>query len=467
MKKFLPILLILLPFLLFKIFNLSVRLSDSNIYFYTGYQLLQEKILYKDIFFTNFPLIPYASAAYFLLLFGNLKLFFLTPAIEATVVGSLIYLITIKQFKNPLLSALSSLLYVYSFIVLATSDHQSGVFLASLFAVLSYYFFASKRYVLTGVFIALALLTKAYFIPILAAYIFTILFERSEAESRNNTTTFSLQARKIGLFCTGFIVTIFLILLPTLLFAFPDFIKDVFTYSLTRTQGVEKGRIIWFFLTHDPILFTVLIFNLYLLLKKHFFGFLSLFGILFFFLYQDIYYLYLNFLVPFLSLSFPLFYQTVQKQFPVQKYILPTILGVFLVYNVFSYLSGFKDLQKVNIDAMAQAVSEQNPKYLYGINSLTPALSYTTGVPLLNDVIDTNPNIYRKGFLDAEKMTADAMNNNALIIGEGLDYPSYGVQDPLVGEIFNEDKIKQSCTLSAAFPVQNEGPQNRITFFSC
>jgi hypothetical protein len=470
MKKLLPIVLIIIPFLLFKIFNLSIRLSDSNIYFYTAYQLLQGKILYKDIFFTNFPLLPYVSVGYFLAFFGNLKLFFLTPAIEASIIAALIYIIVLRQTKNTmpgadlhpaLLSALSALFYLYSFIALATSDHQSGVFLASLFAIVSYYFFISKRYVLTGVFIALALLTKAYFIPIFAAYLAVLLFERSEKSFS------SRDARTIILFLGGFLVTIFVILLPTLLFAYQDFIKDVFVYSLTRTQGVEKGRLIWFFITHDFLLFSVLIFNLYLLLKKQFFGFLSLFGILFFFFYQDIYYLYLNFLVPFLCISFPMMYEAVQKSFKPNRYLLPAIIGIFLLYNVYSYLSGYNNLQKIDIVGMTKTVREQNPKFIYGINSIAPALAYTSGIPLLNGVVDTNPNIYRKGFLNSERMTADAIRNHALIVGEGLEYPMYQVNETLTGEVFDGEKIKKSCKQVGSFPVQNEGPENRINVFQC
>jgi len=464
MKRYLPLLFIIAPFLLFKIFNLSVRLSDSNIYFYTGYQLLHGQILYKDIFFTNFPLLPYASSLYFLLFFGNLKLFFLAPALEASAVTAMIYILVQKQTKNMMLSTLSSLLYLYSFIVLATTDHQSGVFLASLLAVISYYFFIEKKYVPTGIFIALSLLTKAYFIPIFAAYIFTLFFDQAKRVEKFSTA--SNTARTIVPFLIGFILTIFIVLLPTILFAYQDFVKDVFIYSLTRTQGVEKGRLIWFFLTHDFILFTILLFNLYLVVKKNFFGFLSFFGILFFFFYQDIYFLYLNFLVPFLCLSFPILYEAIRKNFRPNIYLIPTIVGIFILYNIYSYFSGFITLQKIDINAVTDAVKRQNPKYLYGINSLTPALSYTGGVPLLNGVIDTNPNIYRKGFLNAKSMSDAAIKNHALIIGEGLDYPIYQVNEPLTGEIFTED-IKKLCKKVGSFPVQNEGPANRINLFQC
>lgn len=464
MKRYLPVLYIIIPFLLFKLFNLSVRLSDSNIYFYTAYQLLHGKILYKDIFFTNFPMLPYVSAVYFLFLFGNLKLYFLTPSLEASAVTFLIYAITIKQTKNALVSILSSFLYLYSFIVLSTSDHQSGVFLASLFAVLSYYFFQEKKYLFTGIFIALALLTKAYFIPIAAAYTFTFFFERVKRIEKQYILDFGQTVMK---FLVGFIVTAGIVLLPTLLFAFPDFIKDVFVYSLTRTQGVEKGRLIWFFLTHDLVLFTLLISNLWLLTKRHFFGFLSLFGLLFFFFYQDIYYLYLNFFVPFLCLSFPLLYQTLQKQLKLQRYILPTILGIALLINFSVYFSGYKNLQKVDIATMTDAVKKANPPVLYGINSLTPALSYTTGIPLLNNVVDTNPNIYRKGILNAQKMSEDAIRQHALLIANGVDYPAYGVRQLVVDEIFDLEALQKSCQIISEFPVQNEGTENVISFAAC
>ena len=246
LKINLPIIFIITPFLLFKFFNLSVRLSDSNIYFYTGYQLLQGKILYKDIFFTNFPLLPYMSSLYFLLFFGSLKLFFLTPAIEASIVAALIYFIAQRQTKSILLSTLSSMLYLYSFIVLVTSDHQSGVFLASLFAVISYYFFFQRKHFLAGIFIALAFLTKAYFIPIFAAYFVTLFLERSEKSfsSPHERTKRIERARTIMQFVGGFIATIVLILLPTLLFAYHAFIKDVFILGASNPLPSHTSSIL-------------------------------------------------------------------------------------------------------------------------------------------------------------------------------------------------------------------------------
>jgi hypothetical protein len=484
MKKYLPFLILASCFLLLKVTNLGIRLSDTNIYFYTGYQLLQGKILYKDIFFTNFPLLPYVSSLYYLLTFKQLPLFYFTAAIEAAVTGFLIYKIVLKQSKDSLLSALCSSLYLFSFMLLSTTEHQTGVFLASLFAVASYYFYLEKRYLFMGIFIALALLTKAYFLPIFATYLVILFFDQrgeknrgGKSEKKHSTVISSVSERSPGIshfirndilrFVVGFTITIFIILLPSLLLAPHDFIKDVFQYSLTRSQGVSKMNILWFFITHDLLLFASLVYSIIMIRKHLFFGLLSIFSIIFFFLYKDIYYLYLNFLLPFLCLAFANLYQDITKRIELQKMIIPSIIIIFLIINFFIYMNGYRNLQKIeNIEVLTQAIEQANPQSLYGINSLTPVLAYLTDTPLLNGIVDTNPNIYRKGYLNATKMTAVALKDRSLFVTQGLSYPEFGVEQPVTDEIF-DTKIMKNCRLVQSLTVKNEGPQNRINLISC
>lgn len=453
MKKYLPIAILISAFFIFKLGSFGIRLSDTNIYFYTGYKLLHGQILYKDIFFTNFPLLPYLSAFYYLLTGGKLSLFFLTPMIEVSATSFVIYKI-IKAKNSPPLALISSFLYLFSFIVLSTSDHQTGVFFASFASVLSYYFYLNKRFVLSGIFVALALLTKAYFLPILLTYL-AVFVSGKEWRSLFN-------------FLKGAAVAGFIIMLPTLLFAFPDFVKQVFEYSLTRSQGIGKSGIIWFFITHDFTLFVLLLFSLLSIKKDKFLGLLSLFGIVFLVFYQDVYYLYLNFLVPFLVLSFANFYRTMKTNFDLQKAIIPTVLFPLVLYSIASYITGFRNLQKLNnFSEIVETIKKENPKALYGVNDIAPALSYATQVPLLNGVIDTNANIYRKGILDARKMTRDAIGQKALIITHGLDYPQQGVTELVTDEIFDAEAVKKSCKLVGSFPVQTEGPENRLNLMRC
>jgi uncharacterized membrane protein len=454
LKIYIPIALLILTFIIIKSASFGVRLSDTNIYFFTGYKLLEGQVLYRDIFFTNFPLLPYLSSIYFLLTGGSLSLFFLTPVIEVSAVSFLIYLIAKEKTGNTYLSITSSVLYLFSFIILSTSDHQTGVFFASLAAVLSYYCYLHKKYLVSGVFIALTLLTKVYFLPVLLALLTIFIIDRKWKQTLR--------------FLIGAGITGIIIMLPTLLFALPDFINNVFMYSLTRSQGIEKSGIFWFFITHDFILFVLLLFNLFNIKTNRFFGLVSLFGILFVFFYKDVYYLYLNFLIPFLALSFPEFYKIVHKNFSLQKAILPTIIVPFVFYSLITYVNGFQDLQKLNnLSEITNAIKNENPKVLYGVNDIAPVLSYTSGVPLLNNIIDTNSNIYRKGILNAKKLTSDAITQKGMIIAHGLSYPEYGVEEAVVDEIFDKEQIKKSCKLVKSFTIKMEGPENRLNLLRC
>ncbi len=454
MKRYLPILIVIGIFLFLKITNLSIRLSDTNIYFYTAYQLLQGKVLYKDIFFTNFPVLPYVSMIYFYIVGKSLSWYYITAAIEASIVSFLLFYLVLKKTKEKLIALTTSLLYLFSFIILTTTDHQTGVFLASLFAILSYLLiFEKKKYVFGGVFIALALLTKAYFLPVFLAIVITLAIK---------------DYKNLFLFLLGVGGATFLILLPSLILARNDLIRDVFLYSLTRSQGISKTNILWFFLRHDFLLVVSLLSSLVMVRKYLFFSLLSLFSLLFIIVYQDIYYLYLNFIVPFLCLSFANLQLFLREKFHIQKMVVPTIVVIFLLINLIIYFSSYRTLQKVEqADQLLSLIRKENPPVLYGVNSIAPALAYLTQTPLLNNIVDTNENIFRKGFLNADSLTTDAINQHAMIIAPGVFYPTFNVQEDITGGIFNKEKIKTACILKGSVPVKTEGSENRLNLFSC
>lgn len=454
MKRYLPILIPIGIFLFLKITNLGIRMSDTNIYFYTAYQLLLGKVLYRDIFFTNFPVLPYISMIYFYIVGKSLSWYYITAAIEASIVSFLLFYLISQKTKDKLIALTASLLYLFSFIILATTDHQTGVFLASLFAVLGYLFvFEKKRYLFGGVFIALALLTKAYFLPVFLAIFVTLTIK---------------DYRKSFLFLFGVGGATFLILLPSLLLARNELIKDVFIYSLTRSQGISKTHILWFFLKHDFLLVVSLLFSLVMIRRYLFFGLFSLFSLFFIFFYQDIYYLYLNFAIPFLCLSFANLQSFLHDKIRLQKMVVPTIVLVFSLSNLFIYLPSYRNLQKIEgIGQILSLVKKENPPVLYGVNSITPALAYLSNKPLLNGIVDTNENIFRKGFLNTNTLTQDAIAQKAMIVTIGAHYPSLNVQEDIVGGIFNKDLVKKSCRLKGSFPTKTEGIENRINLFSC
>lgn len=454
LKSYLPLVVLLTCFLLFKLTNMGIRMSDTNIYFYTAYQMLEGHTLYKDIFFTNFPLFPYISIIYFFLSFKQLPLYFLTSSIEASIIAWILYYLSLKHTKSVLISTLTSSMYLFSFIVLSTSDHQTGVFTASLFAVISYTCMHKKNYILTGIFITCAVLTKAYFLPILISIGLYLFITNKKA---------------LILVALTSIFSALVILLPTLIFARDQFIEQVFNYSLTRSQGIEKNNILWFFITHDFLLFITFLLSL-LYIKKYLFFFLaSVTGMLFILLYQDLYFLYLNFLIPFLCLFFMYVYNDIISKLSIQKMVIPSVILLFLIYNVIVYQINFRSMQTIpNIENIVKTIMSVNPTVLYGVNDTTPALAYLTNKPLLNSITDTNENIFRKKYLNATKLTNDAIQQNALFISHGVSYPASGIEQTIVNGIFDVQTIaKHKCKVVGSFPVISEGIVNKLNLISC
>ena len=131
--SFFLLLMSIIFFLLIKFAHLSVRLSDANIYFYHGYKLLTPQLLYKDALFFNLPLFAYVSSIYYLITSGDILMFYATALLEVAIITFLTFFIVYTKTKSYTISVISSLLYMFSSVVLVTSDHQTGVFTASIF----------------------------------------------------------------------------------------------------------------------------------------------------------------------------------------------------------------------------------------------------------------------------------------------------------------------------------------------
>lgn len=454
MKKLLPLFFAIGILFFLRLSNLSIRLSDTNVYFYTAYEILQGKLLYKDIFFTNLPLFPYISSLYLLLSFNSILFYYFTPTIEISIISLLLYYLVYKKTNDYIMSLCASFLYLFSFMVLSTSEHQTGVFLATLFALLAYFFWEKKKYIPTGIFLALTIGTKAYFLPIILSFFIAEFL-------RKRYRTFLKMSVSFG-------ICIFLFLLPFLILAPHEMYTDIIQYSLTRLAGVSKTDIFWFFITKDFLFFFLLLFNLFHFRKNIFFAGISLFSIVFFFFYSDTYYLYFNFLIPFLCLSLPLFMQFLDKQLHVQKFVFPTILIIFLSTNIFAYMSSYKDLGKIsNLPLILETIEKQKPSALYGVNDITPVLAYLTNTAMLNDIVDTNESIFRKKFLNANQLTKDAIAQKAIIITHGASYPQAGVDEKILDGIFDKKQMKEKCKIIVAVPVFTEGVVNTLNLFRC
>jgi len=455
MKKIIPLLFLIFFFLIIKVADNGIRLSDTNSYFNVAYQISHGKILYKDIIFSNFPFFSYVASLYYFLSGKSIEIFYFTSSVEIAIIISLIHLITYRKTKNYIISITSSILYALSFMVLSTSDHQTGVFTACLFAILGFFFLQERKIIISGIFISIAIFTKAYFLPIFLSFFIYIAIKK--------------EWKNLLKFVASFAATGLIILLPFLIQAPQQLISDIFGFSLTRPAGLPKINIVWFFITKDLPLFILLLFNIFNIRKNIFFGLVSIFSIMFFFGYQDIYYLYLNFVTPFLCLSFYEIYYFLKNKFNPQKLVIPTILSVFILLNLLTYTSPYyRNLGKIEgFNKIITTIASEKPKFLYGANDITPLLIALTKIPALENVNDAHEYLFIRNIYDKKFLTDKAVGSKTIIITHGADYPEYNFKQDIVDNIFVKDTIYNSCKNILSVPVVAEGDTNRINLFKC
>lgn len=450
-KSIFPLLALCIIFLLLKHDAFTIRISDTNIYFYTARELLQGKFLYKEIFFTNLPLFPYISVLYGTLVGWRLEYFFAIPIIEILIISFLIYRISFYHLKKSLIACVPVAIYLFSFLILATSDHETGVYAANIFSLLGYYLYLRKKYIFSGMLFALMILTKVYFLPIFLALTIFVFFENKNG------------LKKI---VVSFICTIAVVIIPIYILSDGYMLNNLLAYSSERHQGVSKISLLQFFAIKDFILFGLLMLGFLKLRAKNFFAFVSFFSLLFILLYKDVYYLYLNFFAPFVAISTVLWLPKIFKNKEL-SFAFFAIIFISIFLSTSSYLSSYKDLQKVkNIESVAQKIIENNPDYLYGINSITPALSYLTDIPLLDQIVDTNENRFLTGNLSANTLTKKALESNTLLVTKSAVYPEYQISELFMSAIFDKSLLTK-CSQLHSEPVDFEGLENRLVLIRC
>jgi hypothetical protein len=86
---------------------------------------------------------------------------------------------------------------------------------------------------------------------------------------------------------------------------------------------------------------------------------------------------------------------------------------------------------------------------------------------MLNNNIDTNGNIFRKGLLSAQDLTEKAVSHKTVVVLHGASYPQYNFEDLILDEIVVKEEILRECTLFHSHPVYAEGVTNRVNLFQC
>lgn len=442
-----------LIFLVQKFTTAGIRLSDTNLYYSMGEAVLKGRHLYTDIFFTNLPLFPYISAFYTIASGKNLILFYLIGSIEAVICYALIFIIGYLKTRHFMSSLLGALLFLYSFTILYISDSQTGVLTATIFLLLGYlYIERGKNYLYGGVFLALSFVTKAYFAPVIAAFFLAELVHR--------------KTKNMLHLIAGFIGALSLIAGPYLLLA-PRTMITQLMYAGMRSVGFPKLELLKYVATFDFVLLVICV-SIFYFGKKNM---LHLFAVIFFALYfiirGSIYPIYLCMIIPFLVITAQDILYRINNRIANKK-IVPLLVFCYVLSMFFIYVNDYSKLGIIDkVNEIVARIKKEHPSYIYGVADLAPALSQQTGIPLLEGVIDTNAEIFQKGFLNKKILSAQAVKQKTIIVTEGIYMPDIKIDEQMDDNTFDKKFLLKSCKQIGKYPVQGQELINMIYLFKC
>lgn len=389
---------------LFKIPDTAgLYLTDGNNYLLYARLLEQGKLLYRDIYLDNFPLMIYISVLYKWLTFGSMQFFNLTTTIEKSAIALLLYRIALKKWKHPRTAFMVGVTFLGSYTVLASS-FQLGFFTSVLFILVSYYCVEKKLVWLAGIAAALAVLTKAYSIfVILGLFAYVVQQYRWKAWQ----------------FVAGGSITALVIMLPTLIFALPQFLEQTLHFGLVRAPSVDKTNLYYLFIVYDFLTFFLVLWNVTLWRKNLFLALGTSLLILFFAGYKDVYYAYFSFfpLLAALGAGYLL-----EQPLPFTKIVLPpAIYATFLVFAVLvgfpMYLQTSRFVKSVpNEEALINVVKAQQPDSLYGHSILVNGVSYLTGIPIFDNMYEITTAYFTNGKMTRSDVTKRLMHSHALLL---------------------------------------------------
>ena len=455
-KYFLMFLGIILLFLIVKIFCMGFKFSDENIYFYMGKLILQGYLPYQDFFFASPPLQILIISGFLGLFSSKVILLKLIPIFASVISSVFIFAILKKKFSS-LHGLLASTLYLFSFVVLATTDHSTGIHLTTMFLVICCYFLYEKKYFIAGIFASLALLTRLYSaIAIIGLLIYLLIANR----------------KAILKFILG-IAVVFIPVNALLILIFKsNYLTPVFLYHLLKSAGISKASIFAFFIKWDILLVVLSLTSIFFKKRKKLLLpiITALTIILFYIFYADIYYIYLGLIIPFLAiLGAWTVYNLIEKvQWKNKTLAVILVLIILVLPTTCFYLKNQAQTAKIEFNKEIVDFVKENTSptdTIYGSFEIAPLVALLSKRKIQGNYIDTNEKTFISGLYDIENRTNELRGNVSLVIMKSLLNENGDLIQ--MDEIINPDFLLNQCNTTKIYPITKDYSDNAVIIFKC
>ncbi len=430
------ILLSVCIFIWLKLDGLTWHFGDGNAYFYMAQQLLRGHLPYRDFLLADPPLLIFLLAAVKLVIGQQIVLFQWLPVLLEIATSGVLYL-TIKP-KLPNLAKFIPAIYLFSFLILSTSDYLTGLHFINFFISLAYFF--RKKPIVSGVLWALATLIKLYVIPGFIGWILWLILTKKTERAKKTAVVYAT---------TGA-----LFMLPFLIIVPQSVISQIIVHQFNRPKGINKITIFSFFLQHDLMLISLASFSWWLTKnKKYLLPFVS--WLLFYLIFKDLYYLYLGVLAPWLILSLAdlwFYLKTQTKQALLEQHsdqiIIMLVMTIFMfqILGIHFYKTSIQaEGVFEQLPAVAEYVKSLPKKPLYGSHEVAPLVALASNRQLFGNYIDTNSQLFSSGVLDKEQISQQAAQEGVYFLSKVADIPENPDIDQGYSGYFDTRVFEQTC----------------------
>lgn len=428
MKKRYLVILILL-FLALKLGSIHYRFGDENIYFFMAKNMLEGELPYKDFFFASPPL----QLLIISLFFG--KSIFLAKLIP--ILASIITAVLLFRMGKGISKLAAPCFFLFSTIILSTTDHSTGISLTIMFVTISYYFL-DKNQITSGAFLGMAALTRLYGGVFLLGFAAYLLYKK--------------KYKGIVKLVSGFSMVFLLLIIISAVVFDVSILEQIFLYHLQKPGVPFDYELFFSFALQDIILVALALVGVASKLRKFHFGLAA--GLLFLALFTDIYYLYFGLLMPFLAIA--------ASNARISGKIIYVIMIVFIITNSLIYYNFHASQSELEPREITQFIIENSDKneLIYGSSEITPLIAYKTDRDILDNQIDSNPKVFASDMKNIEELNWHKLKFFILLTKISEDGKTYEME-----EIIDEEFLK-TCSVARVFRI-NYYDKNAVIVFDC
>ncbi len=443
--------LFIVLFLAVKLPFIYYKFSDENVYFYMGKMITDGLMPYRDFFYANPPVHIYFISLLVKVFDSNIFALKVFPIIESILISLLIFLILKKTDRYQAVAA--SLLYLFSFVIITTTDYSTGVNLTSLFLIGSVYLISKEKYHSAGLFAALSVLTKQYAAPAVIGLLIYLFLKKRQ---------------KLFDFLMPFIIVSAIIHLAVFLLAGQNYPNDIFFYHLLKSEGIEKSRIIEFFVYWDfPILFFVLLSFLFGKKENMILPLSILLPMLIsYILFSDIYYLYFALAMPYLAWIGAHGLWSLVSKIPKSHYLLFPAILLISAYHSYFYIADHGPAARIDFAgdlAYFTKVTSAPTETIYGSAEIAPLISLLSERKIVNHYADTNRKLFMTGIANTTKRTEEIKGKVRYIISKAVIAGS----QVIINEDFVDKRYLSACRIAKTYSVKKDYFSNAVIVFDC